>query len=431
MNFSDIYRSKMTTPEEAVSRIQSNSRVYLGGGTGVPQVLVKALVKRAPELRNVEIAHILHFGDAEYVKAEYAESFRHNAMFIGNNVRKAVQSGEADFTPVFLSEVPYLFRAGVVPLDVALIQLSPPDEHGFCSFGVEIGCTKSAAENAKLVIAEINRQVPRTLGDSFIHVRNLDMIVEADYPLPEAAQGGASPVHQRIGEIIAELIPNGATLQMGIGSIPDAVLANMGNHRDIGVHSELFSDGVVELIEAGIINGAKKTLHPGKVIAGFILGSQKLYKFVDNNPIFEMHPTDYVNDPFIIAQNDNMISINSAIEVDLTGQVAADSIGTHFYSGVGGQLDFVRGASRSNGGKPFIALPSTAKGGAISRIVPMLKQGTGVTTTRNDAPIIVTEHGVAETFGRTIRQRAQALIKIAAPEFREELTRQAKALNYL
>jgi acetyl-CoA hydrolase len=311
------------------------------------------------------------------------------------------------------------------------VQLSTPDEHGFCSFGVEIGCSKPAAEAAKLVIAEINRQTPRTLGDSFIHVRDIDIIVETDYPLPEAPQGGITDVNQKIGKIIAGMIPNGATLQMGIGSIPDAVLANLHNHRDLGVHTELFSDGVVELVEAGIINGAKKTLHPRKVVAGFLFGSQKLYDFVKDNAIVEMHPTHYVNDPFIIAQNDNMISINSAIEVDLTGQVAADSIGTRFYSGVGGQVDFTRGAARSKNGKPIIALPATAKENSISRVVSTLKPGTGVTTSRNDVHYVVTEFGVAELYGRSIPQRAKALINIAAPDFRETLTRQAKELNYL
>ena len=431
MSWMKLYQERLTSAEEAARKIVSDSRVYLGGGVGAPQTVIDALVKRAPELRNVELIHILHFGKAEYVKPEYAQSFRHNAMFIGHNVRSAVQQGHADFTPVFLSEIPSLFRDGHVPLDIAIVQVSPPDEHGFCSLGAEVGCTKGAAEHAKFTIAEVNKQVPRTLGDSFLHVRNLDMIVVSDYPLPEASQGGASETLQQIGKIIANLIPNGATLQMGIGSIPDAVLNNLHNHKDLGIHSELFSDGVVDLIEAGIINGAKKTLHPGKVIAGFILGSKRLYDYVDNNPIIELHPTDYVNDPFIIAQNDNMISINSAIEVDLTGQVAADSIGTRFYSGVGGQLDFVRGASRSKGGKPFIALPYTAKNGELSRIVPMLKPGSGVTTTRNDAPIIVTEYGYVETFGKTIRQRAKALIEIAAPEFREELTQKARELNYL
>ncbi len=431
MSWSEIFRQKVTDAATAVSQIKSNDRVYIGCGAGVPQVLVNALVERADELSCVELTHLLHFGEAPYVEPQYKGVFCHNALFIGANVRSAVQRGQADFTPVFLSEIPYLFRAGILPLDFALIHLSPPDEHGFCSFGVEIGCTKPAAESAKVVIAEVNRRMPRTLGDSFIHVRDIDIIVETDYPLPEAPQGGATDVHQTIGKMIAEQIPNGATLQMGIGSIPDAVLANLGNHRDLGVHTELFSDGVVELVEAGIINGAKKTLHPGKVVAGFLFGSQKLYNFIQDNPIIEMHPTDYVNDPFIISQNDNMISINSAIEVDLTGQVAADSIGPRFYSGVGGQLDFVRGASRSKGGKPIIALPSSAKGGQVSRITPTLKNGAGITTTRSDGATIVTEYGIADLFGKTIRQRARMLIDLAAPQFREDLERQAKELHYL
>jgi len=431
MSWSEIYRQKITDPASAVSRVKSGDRIYLGGGAGVPQVLVNELIKRADELENVEIVHMLHFGEAPYVDPKFQKSFRHNALFIGHNVREAVQAGRADFTPIFLSEIPNLFRKGILPLDYAFVQLSPPDEHGFCSFGVEIGCTKPAAEMAKVVIAEINQQMPRTLGDSFIHVRDLDIVIEADYPLPESPLGGASPVHEKIGEIIAGLIPDGATLQMGIGSIPDAVLKNLHGHRDLGVHTELFSDGVVQLVEEGIITGSKKTLHPGKVVAGFLFGSQKLYKFIHNNPIIEMHPTDYVNDPFIISQNENMISINSAIEVDLTGQVAADSIGPRFYSGVGGQLDFVRGAARSKGGKPIIALPATAKNGQLSRIVPTLKNGAGVTTTRNDVHFVVTEYGVAELYGKTIRQRAKALIEIAAPEFRGELEEKAKALHYL
>lgn len=431
MSWIETYRSKIIEPEAAVSKVMSGNRVYIGCGAGVPQVLVNALVDRHEELENVELVHMLHFGDAPYVDPKYAGSFRHNAVFIGANVRKAIQEGRADLTPIFLGEIPYLLRSGRLPVDFAFVQLSPPDEHGFCSFGVEIGSTKPAAESAKVVIAEINERCPRTLGDSFIHVRDIDYIVETDYYLPEAPQGGASPVHGKIGEIIAELIPNGATLQMGIGSIPDAVLANLHGHRDLGIHTELFSDGVVELVEEGIINGSRKTLHPGKVIAGFLFGSQRLYEFVDNNAAVEMHPTDYVNDPYIISQNDNMFSINSAIEVDLTGQVAADSIGTRFYSGVGGQMDFVRGASRSRGGRPIIALPATAKGGELSRIVPTLKDGSGVTTTRNDGATIVTEYGVADLFGKTIRQRVRMLIDIAAPQFREELERKAREFHYL
>jgi acetyl-CoA hydrolase len=342
-----------------------------------------------------------------------------------------VNQGAADFTPIFLSEIPDLFRNGILPLDVALVSLSPPDEHGFCSFGVEVGATKPAAEAARLIVAEINRSMPRTLGDSFIHVSRLHCIVEADYPLHEAPQGGSSPLHLQVGRHIAEMIPDGATLQMGIGSIPDAVLKNLGSHKDLGVHTELFSDGIVDMVEAGVITCARKTLHPGKIVAGFLFGSKRLYEFVDNNPLIELHPTDYVNDPFNIAKNDKMVAINSALQVDLTGQVCADSIGTRLYSGVGGQVDFIRGAARSKGGLPIIAFISTTKNETISRIVPTLTPGAGVVTTRNDVHYIVTEYGVAALHGKTIRQRAQALIDIAHPNFRDELSRSAQELGYL
>ena len=431
MRWPDVFREKMTDAAGAVEKVRSGNRVYLGGGAGVPQTLVDALVARAAELQNVEIVHMLHFGKAAYVLPEYAGSFRHNAVFIGHNVRGAVQAGLADFTPVFLSEIPRLFQRQILPLDFAFVQVSPPDEHGFCSFGVEVGCTKPAADAAKVVIAEVNKQMPRSLGDSFIHVRDIDVFVEADYPIPEAPQGGASPVHKRIGELVAEMIPDGATLQMGIGSIPDAVLANLHSHKNLGIHTELFSDGVVHLVEEGIITGSEKTLHPGKLVAGFLFGTKRLYKFIEDNPFVEMHPTDYVNDPFVIARNDKMVSINSAIEVDLTGQVAADSIGPAFYSGVGGQLDFIRGAARSKGGKPIIALPASTKGGSIFRIVSTLKPGAGVTTTRNDVHYVVTEFGVAELYGKTVRQRVHALIAVADPAFREELEQYAREVHYI
>jgi 4-hydroxybutyrate CoA-transferase len=430
MNGQEKYKQKLVVAAAAVSSVKSGDSIYIGGGAGVPQVLINALMDRSSELEDVNLIHVLHFGEAPYADPKYQKSFRHNALFIGKNMRKAVQSGRADFTPVFLSEIPKLFREGTVPIDYAFIQLSPPDEHGFCSFGVEVGTTKPAAEMAKTIIAEINPRMPRTHGDSFINIRELDVIVEVDYPLPLAPQGGSSPVHERIGKTIAEMVPNGATLQMGIGSIPDAVLKNLYDHKDLGVHTELFSDGVVDLVEEGIITGARKTIHPGKVIAGFLFGSQKLYDFLDDNPIIEIHPTDYVNDPFIISQNEKMVSINSAVQVDLTGQVCADSIGTNFISGVGGQLDFIRGAARSEGGKPIIALPSTAKD-TISRIVPMLDPGAGVTTTRNDVHYVVTEHGIAELYGKTIRERAKALIAIADPNFRDKLELRAKELRYL
>ncbi len=430
MNWETIYRRKVTDADTALSAIKSDQRIYLGGGAGVPVALINALVKRAPVLRNVEITHILTFAEAPYVDEQYAESFRHNALFIGPHVRKAVQSGRADFTPVFLHEINELFRTGPLPLDAALISLTPPDEHGFCSFGVEIGTTKPAAEAARIIIAEINPQMPRTLGDSFIHISRLTHIVEADYPLPEAPQGGTSDLHMRVGENIVELVPDGATLQLGIGSIPDAVLKHLHGHKDLGIHTELFSDGVIDMVENGVITCARKNYHPGKIVAGFLFGSKRLYDFVHNNPLIEMHPTDYVNDPFNIARNDSMVAINSALQVDLTGQVCADSIGTRFYSGAGGQVDFIRGAARSKGGKPIIALTSTTKNDTISRIVPTLSEGAGVVTSRNDVHYVVTEYGVASLHGKTVRQRVQELINIAHPNFRDELRQKAHQVGY-
>lgn len=431
MNWESIYRSKVTDVSTALAEIQSNMRVYVGGGAGVPVSLINGLVERAPDVRNVEITHILTFADAPYVQPELSESFRHNALFIGPSVRAAVQDGRADFTPVFLSEIPSLFReGGPLPIDVALVSLSPPDEHGFCSFGVEVGTTKPAAESARMIIAEINPQMPRTLGDAFIHVSRLAHIVEADYALPEAPQGGASDLHLKVGEHIAELIPDGATLQMGIGSIPDAVLQHLHSHKDLGIHTELFSDGVIDMVERGVFTCARKSFHPGKIVAGFLFGTRRLYDFVDNNPLIELHPTDYVNDPFNIAANDNMVAINSALQVDLTGQVCADSIGTRFYSGVGGQVDFIRGAARAKGGLPIVAFTSTTRRGEISRIVPVLSQGAGVVTSRNDVHYVVTEYGVASLHGKTVRQRVDELIGIAHPAFREELRAAAREYGY-
>lgn len=431
MNWESIYRRKVTDVPTALATIQSGDRIYLAGGAGVPLKLTAGLTGRADELSGVEITHILTFADAPYVEPQYQDSFRVNALFIGRNIREAVQKGLADFTPVFLSEIPRLFQNGTLPIDVVLMSLSPPDEHGFCSFGVEVGTTKPAAESASTIIAEVNRQMPRTLGDSFIHVSQLHHIVEVNYPLPEAPQGGSSERHLLVGQHIAELIPDGATLQMGIGSIPDAVLQNLTNHKDLGIHSELFSDGVIDMVEAGVITCARKSFHPGKIIAGFLFGSKRLYDFVHNNPIIELHPTDYVNDPFNIARNDKMVAINSALQVDLTGQVCADSVGPLIYSGVGGQVDFVRGAARSKGGLPIIAFLSTAKKDSLSRIVPMLREGSGVVTTRNDVHYVVTEYGVASLYGKSVRQRAGELINIAHPKFRDELTAAAHKLGYL
>jgi 4-hydroxybutyrate CoA-transferase len=426
--------SRVCTAEEAVALIKSHSRVFLSGNCSVPRQILGALVDRAQELTGVEIIQVLTVGDASYVAPELAGHLRVNTLFISDDVRAAVNAGRADFTPCFLSEIPHLFESGQLPLDVALIQVAPPDEHGFCSFGVEVGVTKPAAHSARMVIAEINPRMPRTLGDSFIHMSRLNVIVPVDYPLPEIQMASSDPVTEKIACRVANMIPDGATLQTGIGAIPDAVLRHLTDRKDLGIHTELFSDGVVDLVRRGVITGERKTLHPGKIIAGFLIGTQCLYDFVHDNPMVELHSTDYVNDPFIIARNDHMVAINSAIEVDLTGQVCADSIGPRLYSGVGGQIDFIYGAARSKGGLPIIALASTLRrkdGTCLSKIAPMLQPGAGVTTTRNHVHYVVTEHGVADLYGRTIAQRAQALIAIAAPEFREELTERARKLNYI
>jgi acetyl-CoA hydrolase len=431
MDWNKLYQSRIITAGEAAKKIKSGNRVFLTGNCSVPQTVLAALVDYAPELHDVEIVQALTVGPADYVSPAMDGHLRVNTMFISSNIRRAIQEGRGDFTPVLLSEFTLLFKNGHLPVDVALVHLSPPDNYGFCSFGIEVGLTKSPAESAKIIIAEVNQQMPRTLGDSFIHVSKLDYIVPVNYPLPEMSMGGedGSEVTQKIAGYIAELIPDGATMQMGIGAIPDAVLKYLFEKKDLGVHSELFSDGVMDLVDAGVITNARKTLHQGKIVAGFIIGTKRLYDWVDDNPLIELHPTEYVNDPFVIAQNYRQIALNSAIEVDLTGQVCADSIGPKLYSGIGGQLDFVYGASRSNGGVPIIALPSTAK--QFSRIVPMLKQGAGVVTGRNHVHYIVTEFGVAHLYGKSIRQRAQSLINIAHPDFRGELTRQAHELHYL
>ncbi len=434
MTWLSQYEPRTTTAEEAVKVIESGRRVFLTGNCSVPQKLLAALVARAGDLHDVEIVQVLTLGPAPHAEPEMSGHLRINTVFISDNVRKAVNEGRADFTPTFLSEVPLLFRNGHLPLDIALIHVSPPDEHGFCSLGIEAGLAKTPAQMAKVVIAEVNEHMPRTLGDCFIHFSKIDYAIPVNYPLTELAMVDTNELSLQIGRHVAELIDDGATLQIGIGAIPGAVLQFLGDRRDLGVHTELFSDGVMDLVHRGVITNEKKTLHPGKIVAGFIIGTQRLYDFVDDNPIVELHPTEYVNDPFVIARNDNMVSVNSAIEVDLTGQVCADSIGPRLYSGVGGQVDFVYGAARSRGGKPIIALPSMATlhdGSVVSRIVPLLKEGAGVVTSRNHVHFIATEYGVARLYGRTIRQRARALIDIAHPEVREELERKAYELKYL
>ena len=432
-----MHRSTTITADDAIARIQSGMRVFVTGNCSFPRVLMDALVRRAPKISNVELVQVLTIGSDDYAQPDMEGHLRVNTLFISGNVRKAVNEGRADFTPIRLAEIPMLFRSGVIPLDVAMIHVSPPDEHGFCSYGVEIGVSKAAAETARLVIAQINPQMPRTLGDSFIHISKIDYSVEVDYPLPEFDPGDNGPqsisLNRQIGAHIAGMIRDGDCLQLGIGGIPNGVLPFLKDKRDLGVHSELFSDGVIDLVERGVINGERKNQHPGKIIAGFCLGSRRLYQWVHDNALIEFRPTEYVNDSLIISRNDNMVAINSALEVDLTGQVCADSIGTRLYSGIGGQLDFIRGAAHSKGGRPIIALPSSAvmkDGARISRITPMLKQGAGVTVPRYDIHYVITEFGVADLYGKTIRQRARALIGIANPEFRAELERAAAELNY-
>lgn len=415
---------RITSADEAVKIIQSGDRVFVHGGAATPAQLVIAMTNRAPELRGVEVVHIHTEGPAPYAKPAVSESFRTNAMFIGANVREAVAEGVADYIPVFLSEVPGLFRKGILPLDVALVQVSPPDRHGFCSLGVSVDVARAAVQMAKHVIAQINPNMPRTHGDGLIHISHIDSAVVVDDPLPEFPPGEMSDAERAIGRHCAELIEDGATLQMGIGAIPNAVLAALSNHRDLGVHTEMFSDGAIDLIEKGVITNEKKRVHPGKMVSAFAMGTRRLYDFIDDNPQVVLLDVAYVNDTAVIRRNPKVTAINSAIEVDLTGQVGADSMGTRQFSGVGGQMDFVRGASLSEGGKPIIALPSSTSKG-ISRIVPHLRLGSGVVTTRAHVHYVVTEYGIAYLYGKNLRQRARALIDIAHPDHRADLEEKA------
>jgi 4-hydroxybutyrate CoA-transferase len=425
------YRRKLVTASEALSGVQSGMRVYIQPGCAEPETLVEALLHRGPFVRNVEVVHLLTLGCADYVAPEMAGHFRHNAIFIGGNVREAVNDGRADYTPVYLSEVEDLFESGAMPLDVALIQVSPPDPHGFCSFGVGVDTTLTAARCARYVVAQVNDQMPRTYGDSFIHVSKIDALVESSRPLCELPRRKITDLHMDIARNVAGLIEDGAVLQTGVGGIPDAVLPFLMDRRDLGVHTELVSDGVIPLIEAGVITGALKNNKPRKIILAFVLGTKQLFDYVDDNPIFEFHPSAYTNNPLLIARNDHMVSINSALQIDLTGQVCSDSLGTYFYSGIGGQVDFLRGAAHSKGGKPIIALPSTAKGGTISRIVSTLNPGAGVVTSRGLIRYVVTEYGVAYLHGKSIRERAKALIEIAHPKYRAELYEYCERTKWL
>ena len=430
-SWQETYADMIRTPMEAVSSIRPGQRIFVGTGCAQPQKLVQALTARSKELVETEIVHLLTLGDAPYAQQALTRSFRVNSFFISSNVRDLIQQGLGDYTPVFLSDIPRLFSSGQVPLDVALIQVSPPDEHGRCSLGISVDITKSAAENAGLVIAEVNEQMPRTQGDSFIHVFDLDVLVPVDVPLIEVPVPEPSEDVKHIGEQIAALIEDGSTVEFGIGDIPQAVLEHMRDKKDIGIHTEMFNDSIIPLLEAGVLNGEQKSVNRRKIVASFCMGTQKLYEYIDGNPAFSFHPTEYVNDPYVIGQQHKQVAINVALEIDLTGQVCADSIGTQFYSGIGGQVDFNRGAARSHDGKAIIALPSTAKNGTISRIVTRLSPGTGVVTTRGDVHYVVTEYGVAYLHGKSVQDRAIALISIAHPKFRPQLVKEAVEAKYL
>jgi acyl-CoA hydrolase len=420
------YAAKIATPEAAVRLIQPRKRILIGSGAAEPGRLVDALVTHGGHLAGNEIVHLMTLGSAPYVQPGLERRFRHTAFFIGANVRQAVQEGRADFMPVFLSDIPELICSGRVRTDVALVQVTPPDRHGFVSLGVSVDIVRAAVDTADLILAEVNPNMPRTLGDSFIHVDRIASLVPVEDPLPELDAQPLDETFREIGRNVASLIPDGATLQLGIGKIPDATLHFLMDRRDLGIHTEMLSDGVMRLAEAGVVNGRRKTLLTGKVVTSFIMGSRALYEWVHDNPAVEMRPSAFTNDPFQIARNDQMVAINSALAVDLSGQVAADTVRGKFFSGIGGQVDFIRGAARSRGGKPVIALPSTAKGGTVSRIQPAFEEGAGIVTSRGDIHYVVTEYGVADLWGKNINQRAHALIGIAHPDFRGELLAAAR-----
>ncbi len=421
---------RIVSADDAVAGIRSNEQVFVHGGAATPSVLLRALARRAAQLSDVGIIHLHIEGPAPHLAPEVAGSFRHRALFIGANAREAVNQGRADYVPIFLSDVPELFTARVLPLDAALINVSPPDAHGYCSLGTSVDTALAAVGAATTVIAQLNASMPRTLGDSFVHVDQIDLAVEVDQPPPEHPSPPIGEVERRIGEFVAELVPDRATIQMGIGSIPAAVALALRDKRDLGVHTELFTDPVLQLVESGAVTGAAKEINRGKIVSAFLMGSRRLYDFVHDNAMIEMRPVDYTNDTAVIRRFRRMTAINSALSIDLTGQVSADSIGTRFYSGVGGQMDFMRGAALAEEGRAIIALPSRAAGGSISRIVPVLAPGAGVVTTRAHVRTVVTEFGVAELFGRSVRERAHALIAIAHPDVRDELLSEARRLYH-
>lgn len=426
-----LYESRVKGVAQAFRLIKPGRRIFIGTGCALPQFLVDNLTRFAAQVEDAEILHLVSIGVAPYTDEANRDLFRLNTFFIGTGARDAVARGDADYTPVFLSEIPKLITSGRLPLDVALVQVTPPDPFGNCSLGVSVECVKAAVENASYVIAQVNPRMPRTMGDSFVNVQELDAIVEHEEPILEFISPEPDEVSDQIGFYVSRLVPNGATIQAGIGSIPNAVLRHLSDHKDLGVHTEMFSDGLTALYEQGVITNAKKNVHKGKVISAFCMGSQHLYDLIDANPVFEFHPTDFVSDPRNISMNDNMVAINSALEIDLTGQVCADSIGHKFYSGIGGQADFIRGAALSRNGRPIIALPATARQGTISRIVPVLSSGAGVVTTRGDVHYVVTEFGIAYLHGKNVRERALALINIAHPDYRPSLLEEAKRLRYI
>ena len=411
---------KVVSADEAVKVIKSNDRVYVQAAAAAPQLLMKAMAERHEELRNVEVCHLHVEGEAPYANPDFKDSFHVNSFFIGKNVRHTLTAGNGSYTPVFLSELPLLFKRNILPVDVALIHVSIPDKHGYCSLGVSVEATLAAIDNAKIVIAQVNEQMPRTHGDGIIHHTEIDLFVECNEAIPTHFLGEPSAIENKIGDHIAGLIEDKSTLQMGIGTIPNAVLSRLTNHKNLGLHTEMFSDGVIDLILKDVINGNYKGVNPGRALATFLVGSKRLYDYVDDNPFVEMRASDYVNDVSIIKQNPRMVAINSAIEVDVTGQVCADSIGANMYSGVGGQMDYIRGASLSEGGKAIIALPSVTRKG-ISRIVPSLKPGAGIVTTRAHVHHVVTEYGIANLYGKTIKERVKALVNIAHPDHRESI----------
>lgn len=420
------YAAKIASPEDAVRLIPPHKRILIGSGAAEPGRLVDAMMSQGEHLEGNEIVHLMTLGSAPYVQPGLQHRFRHTAFFIGANVRQAVQEGRADFMPVFLSEIPLLITSGRIRIDVALVQVTPPDRHGFVSLGVAVDVVRAAVDTADLILAEVNPNMPRTHGDSFLHVDRIASLIPVDEPLLELPPQPLDEVHREIGRNVASLIPDGATLQMGIGKIPDATLSYLLDRRDLGIHTEMLSDGIMRLADAGVVNGRRKTLLQGKIVTSFLMGTQKLYEWAHENPALEMRQSGFTNDPFQIARNEQMIAINSALAVDLTGQVAADTVRGKFFSGIGGQVDFIRGAARSRGGKPIIALPSTAKGGTVSRITPVFEEGAGVVTSRGDIHYVATEYGVADLWGKNISQRAHALIGIAHPDFRGELLAAAK-----